>query len=361
VEGNTVRLRQDLRDTPQFWFYWHFRVRGAAGRTLTFSFTQGNVFGPRGPAVSSDGGAAWEWLGESAVKEDQFQFRFPSGDGDFRFCFAMPYVETNWRQFLRTRLSHPAVQATTLARTEKGRAVEWLEIGPLHGEPDCRILVACRHHACETMASYALEGLLQTVLSDTEEGRWLRRRAQFFIVPFVDKDGVEEGDQGKLRAPHDHWLDYGPESRYASVRALRNKFESGAGGPVHVALDMHCPSIRDTRIYFASGAETASAANTQRFCQFLERLQRGPLVYRRSDNMPFGQGWNTWRTYGERRSFLLWAERLPGNLLAATVEIPYAAVGKEAVTPATAREFGRDLAVATQAFLASLAAEQEKH
>jgi hypothetical protein len=37
---------------------------------------------------------------------------------------------------------------------------------------------------------------------------------EFCIAPFMDKDGVEEGDQGKLRWPHDHWEDYAEGSRY---------------------------------------------------------------------------------------------------------------------------------------------------
>ena len=39
MEGDTVFLHQDLRETAGDWFYWCFRVRGAAGRTLQFQFT----------------------------------------------------------------------------------------------------------------------------------------------------------------------------------------------------------------------------------------------------------------------------------------------------------------------------------
>ena len=67
VDGDTVYLHQDLRDTEVFWFYWCFRVRGAGQRTLTFVFTQGDVIGTRGPAVSLDAGRTWGWLGSEAV------------------------------------------------------------------------------------------------------------------------------------------------------------------------------------------------------------------------------------------------------------------------------------------------------
>jgi murein tripeptide amidase MpaA len=36
----------------------------------------------------------------------------------------------------------------------------------------------------------------------------LCEHADFFIVPPVDKDGVEDGDQGKNRKPYDHNRDY---------------------------------------------------------------------------------------------------------------------------------------------------------
>jgi murein tripeptide amidase MpaA len=40
--------------------------------------------------------------------------------------------------------------------------------------------------------------------ADTPEGRLARERFRFLAVPFMDKDGVEDGDQGKNRRPRDH-------------------------------------------------------------------------------------------------------------------------------------------------------------
>jgi hypothetical protein len=60
------------------------------------------------------------------------------------------------------------------------------------------------------MASYSLEGLMEGILAGDDVGRWLAGHVEFLVVPFVDKDGVEEGDQGKNRRPHDHNRDYGP-------------------------------------------------------------------------------------------------------------------------------------------------------
>jgi len=204
VEGDTVAIHQDLRDTEGDWFYWYFRVRGAAGRTLTFQFTRGNVIGVRGPAVSTNGGKTWFWLGSESVTDASFRYAFPEDAEEVRFCFAMPYLETNLREFLERRAGNPHLKVDVLCRSRKGREVELLHLGRLDGRCDHRVLLTCRHHACEMMASYSLEGIMEEVLADTEEGRWLREHVEFLVVPFVDKDGVEDGDQGKNRRPHDH-------------------------------------------------------------------------------------------------------------------------------------------------------------
>ena len=62
IEGDDVSVHQDLRDTKGDWFYWYFAVRGAAGRELTFHFTQSRAIGPLGPGISRDQGATWTWL-----------------------------------------------------------------------------------------------------------------------------------------------------------------------------------------------------------------------------------------------------------------------------------------------------------
>ena len=78
IDGDTVCLHPDLRDTEGNWFYWAFRVRGAAARTLTFQFTAQDPMGVRGPAVSLDEGVSWRWLGNPSGSVNSFQYRFPA-------------------------------------------------------------------------------------------------------------------------------------------------------------------------------------------------------------------------------------------------------------------------------------------
>ena len=313
IEGETVCLHQDLRDTEGDWFYWCFRVRGGAGRTLTFQFTQSNCIGVRGPAVSLDGGRTWSWLGQEAVREKSFRHALPEGLDEVRYSVGMPYVESHLQEFLARHAGNPNLQTGTLCRTPKGRETELLRVGRLDGRCKHRVAITCRQHACEMMPNYALEGLIESILGGDATGAWFRECVEFLLVPFMDKDGVEEGDQGKNRKPHDHNRDYAGESIYPSVRALREQLPAWSQERLKVALDLHCPWIRGRHheeLYLVGTPKAENWARVGRFSEVLASVQRGPLVFHPEDNLPFGQEWNTYT--GPLKTFQRWAEELPG-------------------------------------------------
>lgn len=353
IDGATIHLHHDLRDTAGDWFYWSFRVRGGQGRTLTFQF-KSNVIGVHGPAVSDDAGKTWRWLGAQAVRNNSFHFSFQAEAKDVRFCMAFPYQEHALRAFLQRHEKNPHLKVETLCQTMKKRDVELLLLGRLDGKADHRVALTCRHHSCEMMASYVLEGLIDEVLSDSADGKWLRDHVEFFIVPMVDKDGVEDGDQGKNRKPHDHNRDYEGEPLYASVKAIRARLPHWGDGKLRFAMDMHCPGLRGAgheSIYFVGGPSDKVWKEVGRFSKTLEEVQTGPLVYRSKNNLPFGQGWNTQATYGNKKSFARWAADLPGIEIATTIEVAYANADGKIVTDQSARALGRDLSKALRKHL----------
>ena len=349
-EGDTFFVRQDLRDTEGDWFYWCFRVRGAAGKTLTFTFTGSDVIGVRGPAMSRDG-KEWKWLGRENVKGKSFSHHFDADAGDVYFAMGIPYVEKNLKDFLAKYSSRTELKTDVLCKSQKGRETELLHVGRLDGNAAHRVVLTARHHACEMMADYQMEGMIEQVLADNDSGKWLRENVEFLIVPFMDKDGVESGDQGKNRKPHDHNRDYLGESLYPSVAALKKLLPEWAGGNLRIALDMHCPGIRGHEhevIHFVGGPGEGNWFRVGRLSKLLEKVQQGPLVFSEKDNLPFGKSWNTLK---DARSFGRWAESLPGVNIASTIEIPFANAGGKEVTAESARAFGRDLARAMAEFL----------
>ena len=331
VAGDDAFLRQDLRDTMGWWFYWQFRVRGAAGRTIRFHFTNKNVLGPQGPAYSLDGGSAWHWLGGKHRNTDQ-------------------YVESNLSQFLLRHERSAALKSDVLCKTAKGRRVEVLYLGRLDGHADFHLALTCRHHACESVASYVLEGLMETILAENPTGRWFRQHMAVMAVPFVDKDGVEAGDQGKNRKPHDHNRDYGRQGIYPTVAAIKQILPQWSAGKLDMAIDLHCPYLNDNLIQFIGNADANIWRRTLMLSRILESCQVGPLQHDASRNVPFGSGWNQGN---ERKSlaFDSWASGLPNVQIVTTVEIPFAQVGPTPTSATAARALGRDLATAIRTYL----------
>ncbi len=350
TEGDTVYLRQDLRDTKGWWFYWNFQVEGTGAKTVTFQFTDGNPIGVLGPAASTDRGLSWSWLGAESVSGNSFEYTFDHDKQQVRFCFAIPYDST----FESKHAADPHFEIVQLCRSRKGRRVPRWHFGKLDGEPLHRIFITARHHACESSANFALDGIIEAVLADTAEGKWFRENVEVMAAPFVDFDGVADGDQGKNRKPHDHNRDYGGESIYPSVRAIRQLVPKWSDGKLVAVFDLHCPWIRGEHnevIYMVGSSDAEIWKQQCAFGEILEEVQTGTLKYRISDNLPFGKAWNTGANYGSGKSCSRWAGELSGVRLSTGIEIPYARANGKTVTAQTAKEFGRDLARAVYHYL----------
>ncbi len=355
ISGDEIRVRQDQRDTDQWWFHWSFQVHGAAGRTLHCRFSDGKPVGVRGPALSLDQGRTWQWLEQQAGDQSNaFVFRCPDDIDTVRFAMGIPHQQTDWQALLARHAGHPALVSGELCRSRQGRLVEQARIGRSGPAAPWCLLVTARHHCCEAMAGYVLEGLLAAAFAADDHGRWWQEQVDLLAVPFVDKDGVEEGDQGKGRRPRDHGRDYLGESLYPETAAIRQRVPDWLAGRPVIVLDLHCPWIAgdyNQHIYQVGAEDPVNAAQQVRLGTILEASVTGPLPYRAGNDLPFGTSWNTDSNYSGGCGIRRWANTLPECRLATTIEIPYADAQGVALSPDAARHFGTDLAQALQRYM----------
>ena len=180
-----------------------------------------------------------------------------------------------------------------------------------------------------------------------------REHVEFMVVPFMDKDGVEDGDQGKNRRPHDHNRDY-VQMLYPAVREVTQRVPGWSEGKLAMAIDLHCPHIRGPHnevIYCVGGRDPENWERVTKFSTILEDVCAGPLPYRAADNLPFGAAWNTGTDDPKLQSFSGWAAALPGMRVATTIETPYANAAGQEVTADAARALGHDVARAIKTYL----------
>lgn len=133
--------------------------------------------GVRGPAVSIDEGKSWNYLGtenvEMTPQAERFTYEFTKVNQRARFSVAIPYLQHDLDAFIKKHAANPFLVKSELTKTRKGTSVDLLRIGK-PGPGVSPILVTARHHACESTASYVLEGFLQEALSESLAGKEFR-------------------------------------------------------------------------------------------------------------------------------------------------------------------------------------------
>ena len=138
--ADLVVLRADLRGGSD-WFYWHFAVEAGAPGAVKFAFPGLMKVGVRGPAVSLDDGATWNWLGAESVRiretssapwipgaQDSFVYTFAAAGQRVRFAVGIPYLRSNLDAFLAAQAGNAHLAQSVLATTSGGREVPLLRI-----------------------------------------------------------------------------------------------------------------------------------------------------------------------------------------------------------------------------------------
>ena len=308
IEGDVVLLEREMRDSTGDWFYWAFRVKGAAGRTLTFRFDHLARVAYWGAAVSHDL-KRWSWTGNRIATKTWEGFSYTFGADENEVYFAHNMLYTPDRFFAFAHENGLAVQ--TLCVSERGRNVPFVQFG----DGENVILLTARHHACENTGSYVLEGVLTELLHTPLPNH------RVVCVPFVDYDGVVDGDQGKNRAPYDHNRDYDKNqpALYASCGAIRRFIDKNA---VAYAFDFHSPwhaSGQNDYVYIVQKSRV-SADNLKTFGRILTtQITPDSLPYDTVHDFPAEFEWNKENT----PSFAPYASENPANRLAFSFETPY--------------------------------------
>ena len=305
-EGCEVWLENELRDTVCDWFYWAFCIEGAQGQTLTFHF-QKNRLGYFGPAVSHDL-ENWQWLenlccnhtNQNGSEEEYFTYTFGETESKVYFAHHMLYHPARFLQFAHRQ----NLPVKTLCLSRKGRKIPFTVLkGPADQKgsavPDTsarrngssgqkKIVLTARHHACESTGNYIMEGILEELCKEPIPG------FDIFCVPFVDYDGVVDGDQGKARAPHDPNRDYeeDKEAIYPAVKAIRKYIMEEQvlfGFDFH--SPWHCGGVRDRCFIVQKAKKVLDRLNL--FGTLLEKnMTPRAFGYRHEDDYPPDFGWN---------------------------------------------------------------------
>jgi len=349
--GNFVKLDSDLHDNLSHWFYWCFQATASQAGKYTFQFINSPSLCSLGPAISYDEGQSWEWLTAENidVENETFIFNFSEANQKVMFSIAPSYLESNWRLFVEQYKNDKKFNVSTLENlSRQGRQVELAKISNKQKQSDKKyVMLTARHHCCEMTADYVLEGILAYALSHPS----FMDKIDLLAVPFIDKDGVENGDQGKNRPPHDHARDYNDRPIYPEIESIKSlimEFEP------EIIIDLHCPHVRNGEsetVFLPGKPQIELQKMMDLFSEIMQENATDDIPYSKGNNVPFGTAWNTNANYMQGNSLALWASNLIWKPMAFTIEIPYSVLNHKELNPERARRIGRMIAKSIEHFI----------
>lgn len=330
INGDTIYLENEIRDTTEDWFYWAFCIEGAENRKITFKFNQ-NRLGYFGPAVSFDL-ENWHWL--DSVEGDSFTYHFSQNESKVYFAHSMLYHPNRFLKFA----GKYNLQIYELCKGYKGSSIPCIKFN----EGSTSIVLTARHHACESTGNYVLEGVLEELIVNPIPD------AKVFCVPFVDYEGVIRGDQGKSRAPHDHNRDYSYDEKsiYPECNAIKKYVTENS---CHYGFDFHSPwhksGENDNVFIVQNSIEKLKQLN--RFGElFEESITYDSLKYEHKNDYPPETGWNKGGA-----QFANYMKLMEENNIAFSLETTYFGTSDNKVSEVNLLELGHCFAKALKKYI----------
>ena len=194
IEGDRVDLEIVTDHLSDFYQWFHFRVAGAKGRTLTFRLLNAGgaayAFGwPDYQARWSTDREAWR-TADSSYADGVLHFTKAIDTDLVWFAYFAPYSMERHHDLVSRMALMPGVSHRELGKTLDGQPMDLLTLGT---GPKTVWLYA-RQHPGETMAEWWMEGALEFLTDPTNPiALALREKAMFHIVPNMNPDGSRRG------------------------------------------------------------------------------------------------------------------------------------------------------------------------
>lgn len=226
---------------------------------------------PAAAAVSEDG-VNWRQTGLGTREPDRISYPLTGKGGPLWVAWGPPFTSREASGMLdeAERAGPGLARVFELAKSLEGRAVRGLRIAAEGGEKKPAVWIQARQHAWESGASWVARGLVEWILGEEADAKWLRDSAEVFVIPIMDVDRVATGDGGKESDPRDHNRDWTDAPHYPEIAATQRRLLAlAAEERLAIFLDLHNPGANDRKPFFFVGPPELLAeegrANRERF------------------------------------------------------------------------------------------------
>jgi hypothetical protein len=192
-----------------------------------------------------------------------------------------PYRLSDLDRFLAEIERHPLVEITSIGHTVGGRPLEIVRVGRVDAPHN--LLIRARSHPWEPGGNWVVEGLIRSLLEESEDNEGYLDRYCVYVMPMADKDGVVRGRTRFNTLGMDlnrNWERPASPELAPENHALETWLEAqvGKGTRFHLAIDLH--NDNSGKLHLSQSEGDAHAAR-------MRRLE--PLLYE-----------HTWFTEGSK-------------------------------------------------------------
>ncbi|MEZ6117106.1 MAG: M14 family zinc carboxypeptidase [Pirellulaceae bacterium] len=288
VSGNSISLNGVASwsefDTSYRWV--HFRATGMDGQNPRFTLgSPGNTF--LGDLtdhrfVYSYDQQTWQFFDVNVGNSAFFAFSNdqPFTQDEVYVAYSTPYPVARTAERVEQLLTDwfavpsPSANQQGIIDTVQGEPLWGLKItNPLSVQPKQRIVIATGNHSGEHGGTYAFEGFLNAITSDTPLAQGLRDIAEFYVYPQLDPLGRNEGFyRGNSQNPaNDHnrfWnaLTTGNNGGFQEIDILAAAMRTDTDSDVDFSFDFHG--------FFDSGPNYLYGDNRASRTVFIQELLR---------------------------------------------------------------------------------------
>ncbi len=239
IQGDVIDLEIVADHASDFYQWFHFRVAGARGRTLTFRIVNAGgsayAFGWPGyrTRMSSDR-AAWRQV-DTGYADGVLTFAATIDRDLAWFAYFAPYTLDRHDDLVARIALQPGVAHRELGQSLDGRAIDYLTLG----DGPLSVWAYARQHPGESMCEWFMEGLLERLTDPADPvAADLRRRMTFHCIPNMNPDGSYRGHLRTNAAGvnlNREW--HAPTAeRSPEVLCVRNRMDETG---VDIAIDVH--------------------------------------------------------------------------------------------------------------------------
>ncbi len=197
-------------------------------------------------ATLSLDGKLWKQTTPGFVQQGLMTYTIVPTSTTLWIAWGPPFTPTDATNFVnKITKDHQFAKAFELCKSLEGRSVPALHIsaGNIPTKERPAIWINARQHAWECGGSWVGVGLIEWLVSDNQQAKWLREHTDIFFVPIVDIDHVASGDGGKHAKPQDHNLDWSNRPHWPEIAAIQKHILSLAKEErMNMFLDLHNPS-----------------------------------------------------------------------------------------------------------------------